>query len=738
MKGKRLFVAEKPSVGRTIATYLGACEKHDGWLEGPSDIVTWVRGHVVDLVEPDGYEDQPWGRPWRLEALPMVPDRFMWHVSEEDGADGLYRTVTRLMDRADVSVIVHACDDDREGEGIFRRVLRVHPTDKPVLRLWQHSLEDAALASALASMRPDTDYDGLGDAAAGRAVADWLVGMNLTRACTKTYSRMVHAGRVTSPTLHLVCERTRANADFTRMPFWQLEATLLCGLVLRGERLGTEAAGNIVLKDCEGGRARVTKVERHHRHAHAPALFDLTGLQREAARRYGLTAKQTLDAAQALYEAKLMTYPRTDSTYVTSDMADEVRRLVSSAGVRGIVGESCVAALAGCSVDVSRVICDERVNGHPALLPTSLATHERMAGLPADQASVLRLVCVRLLVALAEDSEVDTATVEAVLGGHDLAGRVACETHAGWRAVERAALGREERTRTDGEDEEADVLLPAGLVEGSEQIISALRLQTGETKPPKPYTDDTLLAAMQRADRLIDDKALAMAMRDSSSHSGGLGAPSSRADVIEELVRREYVRREGKGKAKILIATDEGFGVDACVPASLKSVELTATWEEKLGDIEHGRATLESFVGYAKGFTRQLVREVADTKDPSLVLTGSRSYGACPRCGAPVVRAKSGRLYYCSSRKGHHDDEKGWVVDDEGCGFRIFPDQTTDREGKKRKDPYRLSESQVEALLAGKEVKAGANRRVLDKEWGVSIAQAPSARGSSRGTRGGR
>lgn len=738
MNEKRLFIAEKPSVGRTIAAFLGACERHDGWLEGPTDVVTWVRGHVVDLIEPDGYDGQPWGRPWRLEALPMIPDKFVWHVSEEDGADGFYRTVTRLMERPDVSVIVHACDDDREGEGIFRRVLRMHPTDKPVLRLWQHSLEDAALAIAVAGMRPDTDYDGLGDAAAGRAYADWLVGMNLTRACTKTYSRMVHAGRVTSPTLHLVCERTRANADFTSMPFWQVEATLPCGLVLRGERLGTEAAAAAVLRDCEGERARITKVDRHHRRSHAPALFDLTGLQREAARRYGLTAKQTLAAAQALYEAKLMTYPRTDSTYVTSDMADEVRRLVSSAGVRGIVGELCVAALAGCVTDISRVICDEKVNGHPALLPTGLATHERMAGLPGDQATVLRLVCVRLMVALAEDSEADTATVETTLGGHDLTGRVSHETHAGWRAVERAAADKGEQARTGNEDDGEDVLLPAGLVEGSDQTVSACRLQTGETKPPKPYTDDTLLAAMQRADRLIDDKALASAMRDSSSHSGGLGAPSSRADVIEELVHREYVRREGKGKAKSLVATDEGFVIDACVPASLKSVELTAVWEEKLGDVEHGRATLESFVGYAKGFTRQLVREVADTKDPSLVATGSRSYGPCPRCGAPIIRSRNGKLYYCSSRKGHHDDERGWVVDDEGCGFRIFPDQMTDREGKKRKDPYKLSESQVEALLAGKVVKAGANRRILDKKWGVSIAQASSSRGSSRGAKGGR
>ena len=714
---KRLIVAEKPSVGRTIADHLGAREAHDGWLEGESDVVTWLHGHVVELEEPAHYSSD-WGRPWRLDALPMIPDDFDWTASPEPGSAGILSRVCKLIDRPDVGIVVHACDDDREGEGIFRRVLLVHPTSKPVLRLWLNSLEDTALDRALATLRPDSDYDGLGDAAMDRAIADWLVGLNATRACTKAYGRMVHAGRVTSPLLHLVCDRTVAARDFSRVPFWQLEAEFGNGLVLRGERMPSERDASQALAACGEGPVSLCTVERAHRKTNAPALYDLTNLQADSARRHGLTAKQTVDALQALYESRLTTYPRTDSRYVTSDDVDTVVSLLASAGVRAVAGKASVA-FDSCASDVTRVVCDDKVSGHTAVLPTTLVDSAKAEALPPDQRAVLNLVCVRLLAATCEPSEADVVKVTGTLGGHDLSGSATHETHAGWKAVERALSDR------DGSEGGArDVIVgpefaPRALVDAN------VRVARGETKPPKPYTEDSLLEAMAHADKLVDDARLKAALRDSSSHSGGLGAPSSRAQAIEELVTRGYVERVGKSKNKTLVATEEGLAVDACIPLDLRSVELTASWEEQLSDVEHGRESLSSFIGYAKGFARGLVSEVRASYDPALSARG-KTYGTCPRCGQPVIKARSGKLFYCSSRRGHLDPStNGWVTDDEGCGFRIYPDQTTGRDGSKRKDPYRLTDSQVTALLAGKPVKAGGRTRVLDETWGVTTANAP-------------
>lgn len=699
----RLVIAEKPSVGRTIARHLGCREDHGGWIAGDGWAVTWCLGHIVELVPPDGYEGRGWGRPWRAEALPMVPGRDDWAWEVPDSVRDQYETISELLASGHVTEVVHACDPDREGEGICRRVLRQAGWQGPVLRLWTSSLEDSALTRAFSELRPDSDYDGLGDAALGRALADWLVGMNVTRAVACTYRRRGTSGRVMTPTLGLVVDRTRANRDYKSVPYWQLVARTPFGMELRGERQDEQEAARGQLSRAEGHDLVVTSCERRHERKGAPALYDLTTLQRDASRRYGITAQRTLDALQALYEARLATYPRTDSRYVTTDDADAVTALIAGGTVHAALGMGPTEGH-----DVGRVVRDDAVEGHTAVLPTGRLDAGAMSRLSGDQERVARLVCARLLVATSPAWERDACKLVCDLGGTTVEGTARATTEGGWHALEATCLGGKA---------EAEATVPADVREGSTITPSSVEVREGKTKPPALFTDDTLVAAMEHADRKVADEDLSRALRDSSTHAGGLGTPATRGDTIEKLVRCGYVERRGKS----IVSTPEGELVDSLEPASLRRPEATARLEQQLSRVADGTSTLADFMGEVERWVADSVREVCEDPDPDKVAkAGKASPGPCPRCGRPMVASSSGATYYCSSTRYGRAADGSVVLEEEGCGFR-FPAEVCHK---------RLTTTQVKALLKPGKVHVGGLRNRGGRRFEADVTLDPSETGA--------
>ena len=676
---KKLVIAEKPDVARTLASYLGAPKQSQMVFENEKWVVSSCRGHVVDLMEPDEYEGKPWGKPWDASVLPMLPDEFGMRPVE--GAEDVLKTLSKLISRKDVTEIVHACDPDREGEAILRRVISYTGTMKPVKRLWATSLEASALKSAFAKLEDDSAYDGLGDAALGRACADWLVGMNVTRALTCLYKRMVHAGRVISPTLHLICERTRQAASFESVPFWQIVCTV-GGITFTSERFDDKNAAEAALAAAKGKPFHVDAVSESSKTVKSPSLYDLTNIQKDASRVYSMTASETLDALQALYEKKLTTYPRTDTDSITADDRASFEQLIGSEKTEGMVGAEAAALAASMPQDVSKVIAKGEVMGHTALLTTPLLDKKQLDKLPENEQNAATLILARMLTSVAPDAKTRTVKVEGCVGDLALSASGTEETVPGWRAVERAILPKTRR-----EDEGA---VPEGFEEGREYPVDDIVLEEKKTKPPKLYTESTLLSAMEHADKLVTDTALKGVLNQAQSHPAGLGTPATRADIIERLVSYGYIAR----KKKNLYATDEGLAIDELLPPRLVSADLTAEWEQRLSDIEAGDARLGPFTDQMKEFTAQLVADCTASFKPDKVASRQKSgIGACPRCGKPLIVNKAGTILGCSSRRSEKKDD-AWVVIDEGCGFRFF----TTVCGKK------LTARQVESLADGKTV----------------------------------
>lgn len=722
MSGKSLVICEKPSVAREVASALGA-RRVGSHYECGRWVVCALLGHVAELKKPSAY--QRW-ESWDLGALPMVPAEFELVAADGEATERCLSELRSLLDRKDVSEVVHACDPDREGEGIARRALALLGCKLPVRRLWCSSLEPGAIADALASMRPDSDYDGLGDAAWGRAVADWLVGMNLTRACTLHAAwrgRTVHVGRVLTPTLRLVCDRTRARAGHKSVPFWEVRAKVAGGVELSSERYASREAAEAALASMAGQPLAVTRLERRRRRVAAPLPYDLTGAQRDASRWFGMSAKQALDALQALYEARLATYPRTDSTHVSSADAPTVAVLVSSPDVMGAAG---LAPLA--NADVSRIVDDSQVGGHPALLPTRELTGEAMAGLSEDQARMARLVTVRLACSLMPDGSDDVCRIEGTCAGVALSATVSEAAVAGWREARDAALGRPPRDKDGQDPREAEGRVPEEVREGSELELSESCLHEGKTRPPAAYTDATLLSAMEGAARLVDDAGAARALRGSESHAGGLGTPATRADTIERLESYGYVSRDGKS----LAATELGLAVDSLVPEAVATPALTGRWEEDLARVEAGALPVSDFEASVASTLPGLVSDALAHPVPPCPDT----LGTCPRCGrGSVVLSKSGKVAYCDTRRGHMEDGS-FVVDSEGCGYRLSPSVFG----------HRMTETQLRQLLSsgrvalrGVTTPKGAHVSAVlvdaNAEWGTRLEFA-SRPGPRRGGRG--
>jgi DNA topoisomerase-3 len=689
---KTLLVAEKPSVGQDLARVLpGPFKKQEGFLEGPDHVITWAVGHLVQLAEPEAYDAKY--KSWRMADLPIVPERFKLEVRDERSRKQM-SVVTKQLGREDVGEVVNACDAGREGELIFAYLFEKAKGKKPVKRLWLNSMTTAAMKSALAALRPAQEFERLEEAARSRSEADWIVGMNATRAATirlrSSFDGAVSLGRVQTPTLAIVARREEEIKAFKPEPYWLVDATFAATGAVPGEesangervyeghfqapagspgatkgpRIGTEEEALAVVAACEGRPGTITKLEKKEQREKAPMLYDLTTLQREANNRYGFSAKRTLAAAQRLYEEhKALTYPRTNSRYLPSDMVEEIKPIAELVGHHSEYSKGAEYVTGLDVLPLGRVVNDEKVTDHHAIIPTR--SEHNLEKMGSDDRRIYDMAVRRFLAvfhpeAVFENTRVETTVAVAASSpegdggegakGHVFRTRGKLLIVPGWRGVydEVSADAKAAEAQERGEeDEETEQQLPRLLADEQVQTrkIESLRK---ETKPPRRYSDASLLGAMETAGKLVDDDELREAMKDS-----GIGTPATRAAIIERLITVSYVERDGRA----LVATEKGLNVIRLLNEhALTSPGLTGSWEQRLGKIERGEDSRKQFMGDIAGFAQETVKELDETlKD---VRIPRAKLGPCPVCGHEIVENRKG--YSC------------WARDDPGCGFVIW------------------------------------------------------------------
>ena len=616
-----LIITEKPSVARTISKVLGATARRDGYLEGGGYLISWCVGHLVELAPPGAYD--PRLERWDRADLPILPERWQYLVSSSTKKQ--FDVLCKLMHRADVDRIICATDAGREGELIFRLVYHQCGCRKPVSRLWISSMEDAAIRAGFANLKPSTEYDSLYKAALCRERADWLVGINATRLFSCLHGVTLNVGRVMTPTLAMTVEREAAIDAFRPEPFYTVFLKME-DCMASSERFKEKAKAEELLAECrKSSRALVQKSERREKSERPPALYDLTTLQRDANRMLGFSAQQTLDYTQALYEKKLVTYPRTDSRYLTEDMA---------VGLPGLAMDTAVAFgfRGAIPVHAKQVINSKKVSDHHAILPTQSVAGADLSYLPAGEASILRLIAARLLAAVGEPYRYAETTVQIECAGQTFAAKGKTVLDEGWKAVERAILG------DTAEKIEENLDVPP---EQAALAILSAELKEGRTTPPKHFTEDTLLAAMETVGK--ED------MREEVERRG-IGTPATRAATIEKLVQKGFLAREGGGKAKRLIPSEKGRTLIAAMPEQLKSPAMTAEWETKLTQIEKGQYAPEQFMEEIESMMKNLVSQYADTPNaPAKAASGAPVVGTCPHCGSEVAEREKG--WFCTSRE---------------------------------------------------------------------------------------
>jgi DNA topoisomerase-3 len=619
-----LVIAEKPSVGASIAAVLGASERKDGYREGSGYVVSWCVGHLVGLADADAYGD--FGK-WRREDLPILPQD--WQTVVFDDRRKQFATLKALMERGDIESLVCATDAGREGELIFRYVYEKAGCEKPFKRLWISSMEDAAIRAGFDNLKDGSAYDGLYQSALCRVRADWLIGINATRLYSTLYGKTLSVGRVQSPTLAMLTERAARIAGFVKERYHHVTLDM-GGVVARSERIPGAQEAEDIRAAADKKQAACTAVKREQKTAAPPRLFDLTALQREANRLFGYKAIDTLNVAQSLYEKKLLTYPRTDSRYLTSDMEAGIAALVQAAA-------ALIDSGGNFSVSASQVINDGKVTDHHAIVPTAAAGAADVSALPKTERNVLLTVAARLICAVGERHVYEAVVAEFLCGGGTFTAKGKATVTEGWKAAEalfKAALNV--KADDDSDADEGGATIPP-VTEG--QTFEDAKATTSEhfTSPPKPYSDSTLLSAMEAA---------GAAEATDEAERTGLGTPATRAAVIENLVGRGFAFRKGKQ----LIPTDDGNALIKALPDALKSPQLTAEWENTLALIAKGAASPDEFMAGIEGLTTQIVRE-GDEVDPAaarMFSPGREVIGVCPRCGANVHEGK--KNFYCANR----------------------------------------------------------------------------------------
>ena len=626
----KLVIAEKPSVAMSLAAVLGATERKDGYLEGSGYLVSWCVGHLLELAQPEAYKEQY--AKWRYEDLPILPENWKYEVPKDKKTQ--LALLCRLMKDKRVDSVVCATDAGREGELIFRLVYEYAGCNKPMERLWISSMEDAAIREGFDRLRPGSDYDKLYDAAVCRAEADWLIGINATRLFSVLYGVTLNVGRVMSPTLALLVQRESDIESFISKPFYVPEIT--CGgFTASGEKMTERSEAEKIRMDCDHNSAFVRSVEKQVKTIQPPRLYDLTTLQRECNRIYGYTAQQTLDYVQSLYEKKLATYPRTDSQYLTKDMQATAASLILWLRDNMPFGKGCAG-----EPDIDRVTDDSKVTDHHAIIPTVEIARTDLSELPSGERDVLTLLAVRLLCATTQANRFEAVTAILDCQGHTFTAKGKTILQSGWKEVERIHRISIRQSETEHRENE-DAALPV-LKEGQTFETVSASLREGKTSPPKHYTEDTLLSAMETAG--------AEDMPDDAERKG-LGTPATRAATLEKLVSAGFVQR----KKKQLIPTEKGRNLIAVLPDNIKSPILTAEWESMLKQVEHGELSATSFMDQIADMSRTLVKEHTAPEErfadlfPSSKGTVHEAVGVCPRCGAPVYEGKKG--FFCDNRE---------------------------------------------------------------------------------------
>lgn len=606
----KLVIAEKPSVAKTIANVIGATKHNDGYLSGGGYAVSWCFGHLAELAQAESYNES-YGK-WKYSDLPIIPDAWQYAVSEDKRKQ--FEIISNLMHDESITEVINACDAGREGELIFRTVFNLAGCSKTMKRLWISSMEDTAIRDGFNNLRPGSDYDNLYSAALCRSKADWLVGINATRLFSVLYHRTLNIGRVISPTLAMIVQREAEIKAFKSEPFYKVFLDF-DGFKAESERFDDEESATAVAQICNNEEAAVKAVERKEKSEKAPTLYDLTTLQREANRTLGYTAQQTLDYLQSLYEKKLCTYPRTDSKFLTEDMKNTVNEIVAiSADVLGLVSPN--------SIDKDKVCNNKKFSDHHAIILTKIVKNTDTHSLLAGEQEILKLIAKRTLCAVSEPYVYTETSAVICCGGKEFNAKGKSVINLGWKAF----------VKTD----EGDNNLP-NLGEGQSLITNYISVKEGKTTPPKHFTEDTILSAMENAGANdIPDEA----------ERKGLGTPATRAAIIEKLVSVGFVTRTKGQKNVHLIPEGIGASLITILPEELQSPLLTAQWERQLLLIEKGEINPDDFMSAIENMVNTLVRDYKVIDGAEVLFPSGREVvGKCPRCGSNVTESKKG--YFC-------------------------------------------------------------------------------------------
>jgi DNA topoisomerase III len=665
---KTLIIAEKPSVARDIVAALPeSFDEHKNFYESDDYVVTFAVGHLLELSDPEEY-DPAW-KSWKLDNLPMIPAEFQVKPRDKKSATQL-NLIHKLLKRKDVDRIVNACDAGREGELIFTHIYETSGVNKPVERLWINSMTKQAIRDGFDQLRPADQLEPLRDAARSRSEADWLVGMNATRAATTRRgwgAGVVSLGRVQTPTLAMMVKREREIQAFVPEPYWLVHATFdprYQGLWFEGDenRLKDGKRADEVVEKVKGKTGRVESVERKEQSERAPLLYDLTSLQRDANRRYGFSARRTLSAAQSLYEGKkAITYPRTNSRYLSGDLVPQLKPTAQTLVPIGEYKKAAEYVLGLDQLPLGRVVNDARVDDHHAIIPTDVS-HD-LSGFSPDERRIFDLVAKRFLAVFHPPARYARTTVVTEVEGERFRTRGKVTLEAGWRGVYGVEADAEAKQDEDGEGEGE---LPA-LKQGQEVKCVDAESEARETKPPPRYTEATLLSAMETAGKLVDDEELREAMKER-----GLGTPATRAEIIETLIRREYVERAGKD----LQPTPKGLSVVTMLEEHpITSAELTGDWEKQLSDIEHGNGDRSVFMEGIAGFAQETVDQIRSLPDEKIKVERVE-LGLCPKCGAETgeIIKENSRAYGCTSWKSREEPGCGFVIWKRVAGRTLTPE----------------------------------------------------------------
>ena len=618
-----LVIAEKPSVGAAIGKVLGASCRKDGYLEGNNYIVSWCVGHLVGLADASSYDER--FAKWRYSDLPIVPDEWLFEVPKDKQKQ--FKVLCDLMLDKRVTELVCATDAGREGELIFRLVYKKAGCTKPFKRLWISSLEDSAIREGFAHLRSSGEYDRLYEAALARSKADWIVGINGTRLFSTLYHKKLVVGRVQTPTLAMLVEREGKISTFHKEKYFNVHISKE-NLTADLEKVKTEEEAKAVAAACDKKQAVVSSLKKETKTVNPPRLYDLTTLQREANRYYGFTAQQALDLVQSLYEKKLLTYPRTDSQFITEDMESTARQVI------GIVSRK-LPLFGGIThePDIGRLTNNAKVTDHHAIIPTVQFEKQDLAELPESEQKIIRLIAMRLLSATGEKHIYDETSVTLTCEGYEFKAKGKTVVQDGWKSVERCF----KETLKSKEKDEPERSLPSL---NEKDILSSVDSSVTEhyTSPPKPYTEDSLLSAMETAGN---------AEFDDDTEKKGLGTPATRAGIIEKLVKGGFVERKGKS----LVPTKDGNNLVCVLPEQITSPSMTAEWENTLMQIERGNADADKFLSGIVGMTSELVKAYPflSEAEASRFDSGRETIGKCPRCGSPVYVGKGN--YYCSNKE---------------------------------------------------------------------------------------